>query len=174
MAEKNYTVYRHRCPNGKVYVGVTKQNPKKRWKNGFGYQENKHFFNAIVKYGWDNIEHTIIVDGITEEQAYGVEKELIKHYKSNYDKYGYNKSIGGRYSNEGAIGKKRKSPNYKRKVPKGGKSYRAKRIVQFDVKGNKKKVWSCGVHAAEKLGLKASTCISNCCNFKQITAHGYI
>lgn len=56
MACKQYYVYKHTVPNGKVYIGITKQNPSKRWLNGLGYKHSTYFFNAIVKYGWLNIE----------------------------------------------------------------------------------------------------------------------
>ena len=39
----NYFVYVHSCPNGKKYVGITRQIPKKRWNNGYGYVKNEHF-----------------------------------------------------------------------------------------------------------------------------------
>lgn len=50
-----YTVYKHTCPNGKVYIGITKRNVEKRWLNGKGYERQPHFYNAILKYGGDNI-----------------------------------------------------------------------------------------------------------------------
>ena len=53
----NYCVYLHTSPTNKYYVGITKQNPLKRWANGRGYCKNKHFYKAILKYGWDNFQH---------------------------------------------------------------------------------------------------------------------
>lgn len=52
---KNYFVYKHtNQTNGKVYIGLTKQNPESRWgKNGINYKNKcPHFWNAIQKYGW--------------------------------------------------------------------------------------------------------------------------
>lgn len=37
----NYTVYKHTFPNGKIYIGITKQAPSKRWRNGTGYSGQK-------------------------------------------------------------------------------------------------------------------------------------
>ena len=35
---ENYTVYMHRFPNGKVYIGMTSKKPEDRWKRGSGYR----------------------------------------------------------------------------------------------------------------------------------------
>lgn len=90
-----YCVYKHTCPNGKVYIGITSKNPLNRWRNGHGYHNNPHFWNAIVKYGWDNIKHEILFDGLTEKEACEKETELIAQYKSNEKDYGYNRDSGG-------------------------------------------------------------------------------
>ena len=90
-----YSVYKHTSPNGKVYIGITSRKPEYRWNHGNGYYQNKHFKSAIDIYGWDNFTHEIIVDGLTKEEACEIEKELIRKYKSNDKKYGYNNSIGG-------------------------------------------------------------------------------
>ena len=93
--EKNYTVYMHICPNGKRYIGITRQIPKYRWQNGNGYRYNKHFWNAIQKYEWNNFEHIIIENNLTKEQAENMEIELIAKYRSNESDYGYNIENGG-------------------------------------------------------------------------------
>lgn len=53
--KKTYCVYKHVCPIGKVYIGITCQDVKKRWlSKGQGYKDNDYFFKAIKKYGWEN------------------------------------------------------------------------------------------------------------------------
>lgn len=91
----DYCVYCHTSPSGKKYVGITHQNPLRRWRNGEGYKQNPHFYNAILKYGWDNFKHEILFDGLSREKACDKEKELIASYRSNDPKYGYNLSVGG-------------------------------------------------------------------------------
>ena len=59
MDKKIFTVYKHTTPNNKLYIGITSRRPQTRWANGFGYRNNEYFFNAISKYGWDNIKHEI-------------------------------------------------------------------------------------------------------------------
>lgn len=90
-----YKVYMHKFPNNKVYIGITKQKANDRWKNGKGYKENDYLVNAIQKYNWDNIEHIILFDGLTKEEAEQKEIELIAYYKSNQKEFGYNIENGG-------------------------------------------------------------------------------
>ena len=110
MEEKCYTVYMHICPNGKRYIGITKQLPEKRWKGGIGYRTQEHFKRAIQKYGWKNIKHIILFTNLTKKEACKKEIELIAKYKSNNYKYGYNVSSGG----DGANGVKA-TPEARRK-----------------------------------------------------------
>lgn len=91
-----YTVYKHTNKvNGKVYIGITINEPSVRWgKNGCGY--SKQFFGkAIRKYGWDNFEHEILFENLSHEEANNREIELIQYYKSSDIKYGYNIASGG-------------------------------------------------------------------------------
>ena len=38
--QNNFCVYKHTCPNGKVYIGITGKKPKHRWgKDGSGYKK---------------------------------------------------------------------------------------------------------------------------------------
>jgi group I intron endonuclease len=96
-----YTVYKHTTPSGKVYIGATGQNPKRRWDNGKGYRHNRRFCDAIRKYGWGNIEHEVISTGLDKEQAYAMEAELIDKYDTTNPAKGYNISIGGEYGGLG-------------------------------------------------------------------------
>ena len=90
-----YFVYKHTCPNNKVYIGMTFKKPEQRWQLGRGYKNNKHFYRAICKYGWENIKHEILYQDLTKEEAEQKEIELISKYKSNNPSYGYNIEFGG-------------------------------------------------------------------------------
>lgn len=82
--------------NGKKYIGITSRKPEIRWGyNGYGYKDQPYFYNAIQKYGWNNFQHEIILNGENFEYACKIEKCLIRHYKSNDRKYGYNLTLGG-------------------------------------------------------------------------------
>ena len=105
---KSWCVYLHTVPKeisgydyDKYYVGITCQDPKIRWANGYGYKHGYSkngtaFYNAIQKYGWDNIKHEVIVTNLTQNEAEQIEIQKIKEYKSyvRYG-YGYNETLGG-------------------------------------------------------------------------------
>lgn len=69
---------------------MTSQSPNQRWRNGIGYQSCPAFYNAILKYGWDNISHVIISEGLSQEEALLMEQELIKFYNTTDKDHGYN------------------------------------------------------------------------------------
>ena len=90
-----YSVYKHiNKANGKIYIGITKQKPQNRWKNGNGYNA-QHFGRAISKYGWDGFEHIIVAEGLTKDEAVSMERRLIQLYDSADPQNGYNETLGG-------------------------------------------------------------------------------
>lgn len=91
--KKEYCVYIHFFPNGKHYVGLTKQDVKARWGyNGSGYKDQP-VYRSIQEFGWESIQHIIIKDKLTFDEAQKLEIELID--KSNSINNGYNVSRGG-------------------------------------------------------------------------------
>lgn len=95
MKMELWTVYKHTSPSNKVYIGITKQKPEYRWRGGKGYRTNKHFYNAICKYGWDNFKHEILYEGLTQEEAETIEKALVLELGSTDKMRGYNVAEGG-------------------------------------------------------------------------------
>lgn len=89
MVDGNYCVYKHTFPNGKVYIGIT-NDTNRRWDDGFGYQENKKMFRDIVLYGWRNISHEIIKNGICKAEATALERSMIRSYCNNGKENVYN------------------------------------------------------------------------------------
>ena len=90
-------LYMHVSPSGRKYIGITQQEPQERWRNGKGYPRNKHFQNAIKKYGWENFEHIILFDDLTEDEANEYEEELIDLFDTTNPQKGYNLHTGGRH-----------------------------------------------------------------------------
>lgn len=90
-----YVVYTHIFPNGKRYVGITGQRLNDRFRrNGNGYV-GQFVHNAIIKYGWHNVEHRILYENLTLSEAEDLEKKIISEWKTNDRKYGYNVVDGG-------------------------------------------------------------------------------
>lgn len=88
--ENNYYLYMHIFPNDKRYIGITKQLPKERWKNGSGYSGQTYMYNAIKKYGWENIQHIILKENLSQQEALEQEEYYITYYKTLYNENGYN------------------------------------------------------------------------------------
>jgi len=94
--QNNYTVYMHiNKLNNKKYIGITSKKPEKRWNNGNSYKTSPHFNNSIKKYGWDNFDHVILYENLSELEAKSKEIELIAEYNTMNNKYGYNMTKGG-------------------------------------------------------------------------------
>lgn len=90
---KEYSVYVHTFPDGKCYVGLTRQDPEVRWgSNGWGYH-NQPVYKAIEEFGWLNIDHKVVATGLDKSEAQELEKLLIDEYDSINN--GYNVSAGG-------------------------------------------------------------------------------
>jgi group I intron endonuclease len=205
MSKKdNYYVYIHvNKSNSKRYVGITCQQPNNRWKNGNGYKSSPHFYNSILKYGWDNFDHLIIAEQLSEEEAKTMEKQLIKQFNTLDKNYGYNQTEGG----EGSSGfkhtlKTRKkmseiaknktvSEETKEKMSKsmtgrkitwsdkiskshiGDKNPSARPVVQLNSNYELINEFSCERYAEQELGINVVN-ISQVCLGKANSAGGYI
>lgn len=87
-------VYIYTFPNNKKYVGQTSRTIKERANYGEGYRNSPAVYNAIKKYGWENI--TIETFPCASKQEMDeLEKYYIQLYKTNNNNYGYNLTIGG-------------------------------------------------------------------------------
>ena len=91
---KQWYVYKHTNQiNNKSYIGITCQKPIYRWGHeGHNYRFQTKFYNAILKYGWDNFSHEILFENLTKQEALEKEAELINTY--NAVKEGYNEISG--------------------------------------------------------------------------------
>jgi group I intron endonuclease len=121
MENNNFTVYMHiNKINSKKYIGITKQKPEKRWSYGNHYKSSPHFYSSIKKYGWDNFEHLILFEKLSEIEAKNKEIELIAEYNTTNNKYGYNCTKGG----DGISGYKC-SEEQRKKMSERQKGYKA-------------------------------------------------
>lgn len=190
-----WSVYLHKNKiNGKVYIGITGQNPEKRWgNNGYNYKIGL-FKSAIDKYGWDAFEHKILFTGLTKLDAEFIEVDLIHYYK----KIGlsYNLADGGnvttglvmsdearKHISDGHKGLKH-SEETKNKIGKANSrrseglrksiaNKNKKAIVQYDLDGNLVKEWPSAKDVENELGFGHQN-ISKCLKGKIGNAYGYI
>ena len=92
---ENYKIYCHLFPNGKRYIGLTGTSLARRFRKGEGYNKCPYMKKAIEKYGWENIEHLLLEDNLTKEEAEEKEKYYIQLYDTRNQEKGYNLAIGG-------------------------------------------------------------------------------
>jgi hypothetical protein len=158
----NYSVYIHLFPNGKRYVGITANNPKKRWNYGVGYREQPRVYRAIKKYGWKNIEHIVLFSGLCKEEACQKEIELIKKYNTTSIKNGYNISFGGELGN---IGTKR-TEKQKKYIRKRCIEERGKKVIHLYLDKNYviigHEIFDSIAEASKKTGASKNTISSHC------------
>lgn len=106
LKTNRFCVYLHETPDGRKYVGMTRDVPERRFKNGKGYVSNKSFYSEIERVGWDNIKHTIIAEDLTLSEAAKVEADFVRLYNTTSPEFGFNKQNGGRYISQEAIDSK--------------------------------------------------------------------
>lgn len=184
--------------NQKKYVGITSQKVEYRWNHGKAYKQNPHFNSAIEKYGWDNFEHIVLYDYLTEEEAKSKEQELIAKWKTQDRNFGYNSTAGG----DGLTGYKpseelkqlwskirtgtKRSEETKRRISEScsfrrpdikQKSAEAKykKVKAFTLNGDYINTFDSIVGAAKELGLTNAQRghISDCCNGIRNSCGGY-
>lgn len=90
----HYTVYRLGFPDGKQYVGVTGKSVEYRRDCGYGH--NQRLKEAIRSCGWKNMEHEVLRSGLTQAEAFALEREYIAELDSTNPALGYNISPGGK------------------------------------------------------------------------------
>ena len=94
-----YTVYCHLFPNGKRYIGITRNTPQRRFGQGKNYATCTLVSRAIQKYGWDSIEHINLDAANDKKSAEDKERHYIAIYRTNDPEHGYNILPGGDVSN---------------------------------------------------------------------------
>lgn len=163
---KNWTVYKHTSPSGKVYIGITCQIPKKRWgHNGKGYKGCTHFTHAIEKYGWDNITHEILRTNLSETFAKKMEIFLISRYKRKNLSYNMTNGGDGRSIPWSESDRERFMPTLKKVL--------GVKISQFTLDGKYIKDYDTMEDAAKDVGIDRSS-ISRCCSGKSKTSGGFM
>lgn len=76
------TIYAHVFPDKSVYIGQTSQeNLNRRWNCGHGYRNQPRVHDAIMFYGWSNIEHEVLKRAeMTKEECNELECYITMQY----------------------------------------------------------------------------------------------
>lgn len=82
-------------PDKKRYVGVSKNFIKRAGPNGAWYSRSR-VGEEIKKVGWQNVHKQILLTNLTEEEAFEREKFYIALFRTTDERFGFNRSIGGR------------------------------------------------------------------------------
>lgn len=176
-----YTLYKHIFPNGKFYFGITSRPVLERWrKDGSGYKNNPSMWRAIKKYGWNNVKHEILFEGLTEAKANELEVKFINDYNTQDRRFGYNLRPGGRVASgwkhtEAAKQKMSKSQIgkcYQETPWNKGKHYGKTEIYQYDLEGNFIAKYSGYWEASQQIGIPLCG-ISDCANGACKTYYGF-
>ena len=158
---KTNTIYRAtNSVNGKVYIGFTTNWPQRinghNYDRRYGNANNKAFYNAIKKYGWDNFVWEAIYQSQDMEHTLKImEPHFIEEYRSWVgfeDNNGYNTTKGG----EGVSGYKRTPElieSHKRKLTgrKQTAEHIAKRSAAMKASDKVGKAWIGRKHTPEAI-----------------------
>lgn len=100
-----YKVYCYLSPSGKRYIGQTKTSLSQRaGPGGSNYEGCVIFWNAIMKYGWNNMTSIILADNLSKEEADELEQKYIKEFNTLDIRFGYNMKTGGHHAPPAAGG----------------------------------------------------------------------
>jgi len=147
--------------DNKTYIGQTTQDLESRWRNHRKNSSKCRYLNsAFKKYGVENFEFKLVC--ITfDNQLDDMEIKYIEQYKCLVPN-GYNIRLGG---NSG-----KHHEETKRKI--AATLLKNRKIVQFDIQGNRLKSFYCLREAAEYVGCSPSS-IGHCCNDDIKTTAGF-
>ena len=182
-----YTVYAHRnLKNGKSYVGMTSQEPKKRWEYGWGYQRHPKMWKDIQNSDWNtDWEHNILGNFEDKDEALKYEAFLIAMLGTVRNGYNTSSYGGNSYKRTDETKKKiseskigEKNPNFgkhlseetKRKI---SQSKEVKAVLQFSKDGELIAEYQSIIEAERNTGCYNEN-ICACCKGRLKTCGGYI
>lgn len=151
----NFKIYKHTNKiNGKIYIGLTSQTLHERCREGEGYHGCPRFYNAIKKYGWDNFEHEILLEGLTQQEAKQKESEYILKYRSNEEQFGYNLTNGGEFNQPNAEVKRKIGETNKQHMQNGVREKIKEALKDRDFRGENNPYY--GKHHSPEIRKKMS------------------
>jgi hypothetical protein len=147
--------------DNKTYIGQTTQDLESRWKAHLKKRNNcRYLKSALNKYGVENFDFQLVC--ITfDNQLDDMEIKYIEQYNCLVPN-GYNIRLGG---NSG-----KHHEETKRKI--GASLLKNRKVIQFDIDGNRLKSFNSLTEAAKYVGCSPSS-IGHCCNDDIKTTAGF-
>lgn len=176
----NGIIYKYTSPSGKVYIGQT-INEKKRRQNFLNINKayaGTKINNARTKYGPNNFEYEVIfkVSSNIQEEVQQILNQKEIQYISLFDSFynGYNSNEGGGTgAYERTEDNKVKMSYITKEYYKTHKSAVAKTVLQYSIYGDFIKEWESAKQASDFLNLQAND-ITVVCQNKRNQAGGFI
>jgi hypothetical protein len=175
--------------DNKIYIGQTTQDLERRWK---GHRKNssncRYLKSAFKKYGVENFDFQLVC--ITfDNQLDDMEIKYIEQYNCLVPN-GYNIRLGGNSGKHHEDTKRKIGETLKTKHKNGlipskrtlesinkqiitQRNKRNRKIIQFDLQGNRLNSFDTCKEAAEYIGVAESS-INRCCTGVTKTSKGYI
>jgi len=154
-----HLIYRFIFPNEKSYVGQTVNFTSRMSNHKKTAKERKYntpLYNAIRKYGWDNLKIAQLTF-CTPEDVDELERLYILKYQTLDRAFGYNLDTGG-------VLNKRHSSSTRQKISSTNKSMsvhtfrtRTKKICAYTLEGNFVAIYESASEAARIHGVAANT-----------------
>ena len=184
--EKKYSVYGHvNITNGKWYVGMTSQEPKKRFNYGFGYQSNSKMWSDIKESDWNNDWiHTVFDTFDNREDALDYEAFLIDMFDtiengyntSSFDSMHYERTEEHKKNLSESLTGRTFTDEHKKKLSEsmtGNYNSPTKPILQFSKKGEFISEYPSTHEAERQTGCNHQN-LCECCKGTRKSAGGYI
>ena len=167
--ENIYSVYAHKnLKNDKYYVGMTSQEPKRRWNNGKGYQRHPKMWKDIQESDWKtDWVHGILGKFTDKNEALKYEAFLIAMLNSAREGYNTSSYDSRHYK------RSEESKNHISESMTGNHNARQTPVLQFTKEGKFLAEYS-SAHEAERQTGCYNGNICKCCKGKYKTCGGYV
>ena len=175
----NGIIYKYTSPSGKVYIGQTMQENKRRqsFLNPNRTYAGPKINAARQKYGVNNFEYEVIfrVSSLISEEVTEILNQKEIQYIKMFDSYynGYNSTIGGNNVTEWTQEARQKLSQKLKDYYKTHESVVARSVLQYSIYGDFIKEWKSAREAALSLNLEANN-ITIVCQGKRNQAYDFI
>lgn len=175
----NGIIYKYTSPSGKIYIGQTTEEKRRRQKflNQSGSYAGPKINKARIKYGVNNFEYEVIfrVSSLIRSEVIDILNQKEIQYIEMFDSYynGYNSTKGGNNTYECTEEIRQKLSQKTKEYYETHESAVARPVLQYSIYGDFIKEWKSAREAALELNIEANN-ITIVCQGKRNYAYDYI